>query len=151
MLKSDKGITLTSLVIYVIVLMIVLGLISGFMGYFYKNTNKITIKENYEEQYTRFLAYLIKDTNSDQLNFIKIIKTDSEDNYLILRFKDGSQHQYVYSDKNIYYINVSETTPKKILLCSNVTDLTMAYSTNILQVSMTINGRNYEKNINISI
>ena len=150
MIKSDKGITLTSLVIYVIVLMIVIGLMSNFLGYIYKNTNKITIKENYEEQYTRFLAYLIKDTNSDQLNFIKI-KTDSENKYLILRFKDGSQHQYVYSDKNIYYLNVSETTPKKILLCNNVTDLTMVYSTNILQVSMTINGRNYEKNINISI
>ena len=150
MLKSDKGITLTSLVIYVIVLLIVSGLMSGFSEYFYKNANKITIKENYEEQYTRFLAYLIKDTNSDQLNFIKI-KTDSENKYLILRFKDGSQHQYVYSDKNIYYLNVSETTPKKILLCNNVTDLTMVYSTNILQVSMTINGRNYEKNINISI
>ena len=150
MLKSDKGITLTSLVIYVIVLLIVIGLMSGFSEYFYKNANKITIKENYEEQYTRFLAYLIKDTNSDQLNFIKI-KTDSENKYLILRFKDGSQHQYVYSDKNIYYLNVSETTPKKILLCNNVTDLTMVYSTNILQVSMTINGRNYEKNINISI
>ena len=150
MLKSDKGITLTSLVIYVIVLLIVIGLMSGFSEYFYKNANKITIKENYEEQYTRFLAYLIKDTNSDQLNFIKI-KTDSKNKYLILRFKDGSQHQYVYSDKNIYYLNVSETTPKKILLCNNVTDLTMVYSTNILQVSMTINGRNYEKNINISI
>ena len=125
MLKSDKGITLTSLVIYVIVLLIVIGLMSGFSEYFYKNANKITIKENYEEQYTRFLAYLIKDTNSDQLNFIKI--------------------------KTVYYLNVSETTPKKILLCNNVTDLTMVYSTNILQVSMTINGRNYEKNINISI
>ena len=148
MIKSDKGITLTSLVIYVIVLMIVIGLMSNFLGYIYKNTNKITIKENYEEQYTRFLSYLISDTNSDQLYFVK---TDSENKYLILKYKDGSQHQYAYSDKNIYYLNVSETTPKKILLCSNVTDLTMAYSTNILQVNMTINGRNYEKKINISI
>ena len=151
MLKSDKGITLTSLVIYVIVLMIVIGLMSGFMGYFYKNTNKITIKENYEEQYTRFLAYLIKDTNSDQLNFIKIIKKDSEGNYLILRFKDGSQHQYIYKDESIYYTNVSETTPKKILLCNKVTNLTMDYSANILQINMTINDRNYEKLLNINI
>ena len=151
MIKSDKGITLTSLVIYVIVLMIVIGLMSGFMGYFYKNTNKITIKENYEEQYTRFLAYLIKDTNSDQLNFIKIIKTDSEDNYLILRFKDGSQHQYIYKYESIYYTNVSETTPKKILLCNKVTNLTMDYSANILQINMTINDRNYEKLLNINI
>ena len=153
MLKSNKGLTLTSLVIYVIVLLIVIGLMSGFSGYFFKNANIITVKENYEEQYTRFLAYLIKDTNSDQLNFIKIIKTESEDNYLILRFKDGSQHQYVYSDKSksIYYINVSETAPKKILLCNKVEDLTMMYSANILQLNMKINGRSYEKNINISI
>lgn len=150
MLKSDKGITLTSLVIYVIVLMIVIGLMSGFMGYFYKNTNKITIKENYEEQYTRFLSYLIRDTSSDQLYFVK---TDPDNNYLILKYKDGSQHQYVYLDKNksIYYINVSETTPKKILLCNKVTNLTMDYSANILQINMTINDRNYEKLLNINI
>lgn len=148
MIKSDKGITLTSLVIYVIVLMIVIGLMSNFLGYFYKNTNKITIKENYEEQYTRFLSYLIKDTNSDQLYFVK-----SENNYLILKYKDGSQHQYIYSIDNgsIYYINVSDTTPKKILLCNKVTNLTMNYSENILQISMTINDRNYEKLLNINI
>ena len=148
MIKSDKGITLTSLVIYVIVLMIVIGLMSSFLGYFYKNTNKITIKENYEEQFTRFLSYLISDTNSDQLYFVK---TDSKNNYLILKYKDGSQHQYIYSNESIYYINVSETAPKKILLCNKVTGLTMDYSTNILQINMTINGRNYEKNININI
>lgn len=149
MVKSDKGITLTSLVIYVIVLMIVIGLMSSFLGYFYKNTNKITIKENYEEQYTRFLSYLIKDTNSDQLYFVK-----SENNYLILKYKDGSQHQYIYSidNKSIYYINVvSKTTLKKILLCNNVTNLTMNYSENILQINMTINDRNYEKLLNINI
>ena len=149
MVKSDKGITLTSLVIYVIVLMIVIGLMSNFLGYFYKNTNKITIKENYEEQYTRFLSYLIKDTNSDQLYFVK-----SENNYLILKYKDGSQHQYIYSidNKSIYYINVvSKTTLKKILLCNNVTNLTMNYSENILQINMTINDRNYEKLLNINI
>lgn len=148
MIKSDKGITLTSLVIYVIVLMIVIGLMSNFLGYIYKNTNKITIKENYEEQYTRFLSYLISDTNSDQLYFVK---TDSENKYLILKYKDGSQHQYIYSNESIYYINVSDTAPKKILLCNKVTNLTMNYSTNILQINLTINGRNYEKNINISI
>ena len=82
MIKSNKGITLTSLVIYVIVLMIVIGLVSNFSGYFYHNTNNITIKENYEEQYTKFLAYITKDINSDQLNFVKT-GTDSEKKYLI--------------------------------------------------------------------
>lgn len=150
MLKSNKGVTLTSLVIYVIVLMIAIGLMSNFSGYFYKNTNKITIKENYEEQYTKFLAYITKDINSDQLNFVKT-GTDSGKKYLIFIFKDGSQHQYVYSNENIYYISVSETVPKKILLCNKVTNLTMDYSANILQINMTINGKNYEKLLNISI
>ena len=150
MIKSNKGITLTSLVIYVIVLMIVIGLMSNFSGYFYKNTNNITIKENYEEQYTKFLAYITKDINSDQLNFVKT-GTDSEKKYLIFIFKDGSQHQYVYSNESVYYIKVSETMPKKILLCNKVTNLTMDYSSNILQINMTINGKNYEKLLNISI
>ena len=43
MLKSCKGITLTSLVIYVIVLMVVIALMSGFSGYFNKNINQITL------------------------------------------------------------------------------------------------------------
>ena len=41
-MKSQKGITLTSLVIYIVVLLIVLGLLSNISKYFYSNTKYIT-------------------------------------------------------------------------------------------------------------
>ena len=61
MLKNNKGITLTSLTIYVIVLMIVIALMSGFVGYFNKNINNITASEESDEQFTLFLEYITKD------------------------------------------------------------------------------------------
>ena len=95
MLKSCKGITLTSLVIYVIVLMVVIALMSGFSGYFNKNINQITIKEESNEQFTRFLAYLTKDINNENINFAKTGQ-ENDIEYIIIKFEENEEHQYLY-------------------------------------------------------
>ena len=60
-MKSNRGVTLTSLVIYIIGLVIVITLMSNFSGYFYKNLSEVTIKQNADEQYSKFLSYITKD------------------------------------------------------------------------------------------
>lgn len=63
-MKTNKGMTLISLIIYIIVLAILIGMISMFTQYFYKNTDETIVTNNTSEQYTRFIAYLTKDVNS---------------------------------------------------------------------------------------
>ena len=66
-LKSNRGVTLTALVIYVMGLAVVITLMAMILKYFYRNVNDVTISQNADEQYSKFLAYLTKDANSDNL------------------------------------------------------------------------------------
>lgn len=150
MLKSCKGITLTSLVIYVIVLMVVIALMSGFSGYFNKNINQITIKEENNEQFTRFLAYLTKDINNENIKFAKTGQ-ENDIEYIIIKFEENEEHQYLYKKDSIYYIN--EAKNKKIRICNNVNSCDFEYdNTNkILTVNIVINNEEYSKSLNVNI
>ena len=150
MLKSCKGITLTSLVIYVIVLMVVIALMSGFSGYFNKNINQITIKEESNEQFTRFLAYLTKDINNENIKFAKTGQ-ENDIEYIIIKFEENEEHQYLYKKDSIYYIN--EAKNKKIRICNNVNSCDFEYdNTNkILTVNIVINNEEYSKSLNVNI
>lgn len=150
MLKSCKGITLTSLVIYVIVLMVVIALMSVFSGYFNKNINQITIKEENNEQFTRFLAYLTKDINNENIKFAKTGQ-ENDIEYIIIKFEENEEHQYLYKKDSIYYIN--EAKNKKIRICNNVNSCDFEYdNTNkILTVNIIINNEEYTKSLNVNI
>ena len=114
-MKSNKGITLTSLIIYLMVFSIVIGTVSMFTVYFKDNMSEITIANNTSEQYTRFTAYLSNDINS--INNIRQITV--EENLLNIEFLDGSYHKYIYNNQSLYYIvQKGEETTKKINLCN---------------------------------
>lgn len=63
-MKSNKGITIITLIIYVIVLTIVIGTASMLMKYFYRNADETIISKNSTSQYSRFLTYITDDINS---------------------------------------------------------------------------------------
>lgn len=63
-MKSSKGMTILSLIIYVIVLTIVIGTASMLMKYFYRNTDELVISSEASSQYSRFITYLTEDVNS---------------------------------------------------------------------------------------
>lgn len=63
-MKSQKGVTLMSVVIYIIVLTTIVGMMSTLTRYFYNNTEETIILSNTAEQNTRFLSYITNDINS---------------------------------------------------------------------------------------
>lgn len=63
-MKSNKGITIITLIVYVIVLTIVIGTVSMMLKYFYKNNDETIIAKDSTSQYTRFLSYITEDINS---------------------------------------------------------------------------------------
>ena len=71
-MKEERGVTLTSLCIYIISLTIAIGLLSTFASYFMKNTNDIIVKSNSGEEYARFLTYFTKDVNSENLSSVQL-------------------------------------------------------------------------------
>lgn len=63
-MKSNKGMTLISLLIYLIVLLVVIGTMSLIIKYFYKNMDETVISSDTSDQYSRFIAYISSDINS---------------------------------------------------------------------------------------
>ena len=63
-MKSQKGMTLMSVVIYIIVLTTVVGMLSTMTKYFYRNTEETIITSDTANQHTRFIAYITNDINS---------------------------------------------------------------------------------------
>ena len=150
-MKSEKGVTMTSLVIYVVCLIIIFGMMSVFSGYFYKNVNQITIGQNADEQYSRFLAYITKDINSD--NLINV-KTSDDVDFLSFTFNDLTEHQYIYKNKNIYYISIKNngTEEKKVLLCEYVeSNRVFSYNDRKIDLNFKINNKNYSTSLNVKL
>ncbi len=148
MLNSNKGITLASLVIYIIVLMIVVAIMSNFSGYFYKNLNIITIKEESDEQFTRLLAYLTKDLNQENIRLVKCGQ-DDDIKYIIIKLEENVEHQYLYKNNTIYYVDKDKE--KKICLCDSVNSCEFIYKNTYLTLNIKINDKYYLKTISVNI
>ena len=136
-----------------------LGILSNFVGYFNKNVNDIVIMDNTEEQYSRFLSYISNDTNAKNLSLVNAGYTDKneyndENEYIIFKYKDGTIHQYIYQNNNIYYLNVDNNNMKKILLCEKVSMYSsdfFDYEDGKLNLDFSIGKERYSTTLNISI
>lgn len=111
-MKSNKGITLTSLIIYVIGMIIVMASISTLTTFFYKNIDITAINDNTTTQYTKFLSSFTEEINNKNNSII-----DCKTNYII--FSSGNQYTYKEENKAIY--------KNKVKICSNVEKCKFSY------------------------
>lgn len=68
-MKSNKGMTIISLIIYILVLSVVIGTTSIFIKYFYNNVDDTVISKKNSSNYLRFVEYITDDVNSRENNF----------------------------------------------------------------------------------
>ncbi len=154
-MKSNKGITIISLLVYIIVLSIVIGTISILMKYFYRNEKESAIAENSSGQYSRLISYITDDVNSEKITNVDIVNSNSntepeEDPELNssetsgedinLTFNDSTVHEYKFSENKIYNIvkNINGTTVKKIEICSDVTNALFKYDSEAKKITLYI-------------
>ena len=118
-MKDNRGITLTSLIIYVIGMVIVVSLIATLTTFFYKNVNVDNISKD-TTQYTKFSNLFLDEINKKD-NEIVEWKTTEEDvqkiSYII--FSDGNQYTYKAENKSIY--------KNKIKICKDVEECEFSY------------------------
>ena len=105
-MKSQKGITLTSVIIYIMGMTMCIGVIATLTTYFYKNMDTID-DYNYTTEYTRFIS-LITDEINQEGNTIIETKTYTENQKQISYIIFSSGNQYTYTEENhcIYMNNV---------------------------------------------
>lgn len=113
-MKSNSGITLTSLIIYVIGMVIVVSIISTLTAFFYKNIDIAGI-DNTTSQYTKFSSIFLDEINREN-NKVVECKTFLEDDNKISYIVFSSGNQYTFKSENCsVYRN-------RIKICENVED-----------------------------
>ena len=93
-MKSEKGITLISVTIYVIVMAIVIGIIAVISGFFYKSIDGVDETVPAQE-FTEFNRYF-----SDEINRSGVSINSCGSDYIV--FNNNVEYTFVAGNKGIY-------------------------------------------------
>jgi len=106
-LKSQKGITLISLIVYVIVMLVVVTIIGTITSYFYANVNDVYQESKNENTEDILDMYLINDLKNKQVQIktgeLENVESDSKTINLI--YNDKTSVIYTIADNNGIYRN----------------------------------------------
>lgn len=162
--KANKGVTLISLTIYIILFIITIGILSSITGYFMQNLGEITISEKGEDQFNILLSYINSDLNNSDLIYIKSGKEYKQSTsevvgeYVVFKFRNHIQHIYLFENNNIYFLNEkvnSNNFDKIIILCKKVTkkngEDVFKYDKNTLKINMKILENDFSINLNTNL
>lgn len=95
-MKSQKAITLTSLVVYIIVMIMVIGIMSSVSFMFYNNTQNLKQSTKDIIEFNNFNNYFVKEI---KIANNKVDQISSDGNYII--FTNGNS--FSFHDNSIFY------------------------------------------------
>ena len=137
-MRSNKGITLTSLVIYMAVATLVIGSMALLGTHFYSNAELIKEPSEYVVEYNKFNMFFIEDVKTNKTATI---------NGTTITFEDGTKYEYkgnsIYRNNNEIAKNVQSVQfTADTYVVSNTTK-------NLITVNLNIgtSEKNYEKQI----
>mgnify|MGYP005833727531 CR=1 FL=1 len=142
-MRTQTGVTLISVTIYVIVMVIVVAVITVLTSYFYKNVDITATRQDLNQQYTKFNTYFIEEVNKKGNKILDIGETQEDDKNAIQKyivFSSGNQYTYVPQNKGIY-IN-------QVKIAENITNCTFTSQEDEngkTIVTVVIQGDNFEK------
>lgn len=120
-MKNNRGVTLMSVMIYVIGMTIVLGVMATLISFFYNNVDVNSINDNSSTQYTKFSSVFVEEINQEN-NYIIDCKTFGENNdkisYII--FSSGNQYTFMKESGSVY--------KNSVRICDNIEDCDFSYS-----------------------
>ena len=128
-MKSQKGITLISLTIYIIGMTMAVSVIAVLSTYFYTNMDDDIQNFDLYSEYTKFDGFFSKEVNH---NNIKVV--ECQDQYVV--FNNGVQYMFVPENKAIY--------KNKVKVCRKVENCTFNYTIKnakyVVTIEMNIEG-----------
>ena len=106
-MKSEKGITMVSLIIYVIAMLITITIITIVTSYFYKNVDIDSDRYTYFSEFTKFESFISEEVNKTNNEILDIgeITIDNKTQYYIA-FSSGNQYTYIPENQAIYQNNI---------------------------------------------
>lgn len=112
-MKSEKGVTLLSVTVYVIGMTVAIAIISRLTAFFYSNTTDIRDIEPVTE-YTTFNTHFSEEANTPN---IKILECESD----YIAFDNGVQYTFVSENHSVY--------KNKVKICNNIEKCTFEQGT----------------------
>lgn len=99
-MKSEKGITLISLTIYVIAMTIVVGVVAIISTFFYSNMMDSSQDIDPITEYTKFNSFFSDEVNHSNIKVLECSTTTDGQNYIV--FDNGIQYTFIPENKGIY-------------------------------------------------
>lgn len=99
-MKSEKGITLTSLTVYVIGMTIAIAVVVLISRFFYSNMEDATEKIDPAIEYTKFNSFFTDEVNHQNIKILEIANDEKKNNYIV--FDNGVQYTFIRENQGIY-------------------------------------------------
>lgn len=113
-MKCEKGISLISLTIYVIVMLITVAIVTVVTGYFYNNIQTYTAKTDSISEYTKFNSYFTEEINTENNKVLEYKPRKDEKGNIVneqeyIVFSTNNQYTYIPENKSIYknYVKIA--------------------------------------------
>ena len=116
-MRNNKGITMISLITYIMGLTIVLALIATLTTFFFKNISAKDLNSD-TTQYTKFSSIFLEEINNKNNSVIECKSLNNGVSYII--FSSGNQYTFNANSKCIY--------KNKIKICGNVETCDFSYT-----------------------
>jgi hypothetical protein len=150
-IKSQKGITMLSLVIYVASFLAVTGVVAVITTFFYNNIKIINTDMGSSAYYNKLNLYMANETKKAGNQILKYESTDdridessvpTDVNYITFQNGNGEKNTFLKVGSILYY--------NKIVLCKNVSDFTIrtdeSNGNKIIKIYINIDGTAYSTN-----
>ena len=160
-MKSQKGVTMISLIIYVASFMAITAVVAGITTFFYNNVEIMDTSIGSNSQYNKLNLYMLNEckkdgatlfawkntdttiSDADTPNNLENLTDENKATNTFITFEDGNGNKnsfiYVASEKNLYY--------NSIKLCENVNNFKFKinYSTGktVLNIFINIDGTTF--------
>ena len=128
-IKNERGVTLTSVLIYVLALTVIVIIVGRITTYFYKNMNQVSTNTAAAAEYVKFNSYFTNEINIEG-NYVDLCESD------VIIFSK-SENQYTFKNNGIYM--------NKIKICKDIDSCKFSYNeeTKEISVQLKIYGKDY--------
>lgn len=142
-MKSEKGITLTSLIIYLGVTLIAVTTITTFTSFFVSNMDEVRAQEEYAPEFNKFSMFFIADIKNNRT--AEVTPTQVE-------FEDGTIYQYNATEKVVYRNNTKITEKVDSFSFTSTQETISTTTKQIINVKMSVKGKvNLKNGINYTL
>ncbi len=133
-IKSEKGVTLLGLTVYILTLSIVVGILASISSFFYGNVNLVIDSSRFAAEFNKFNVNFVNDAKKNNHANVKNGNT--------VIFEDGTTYVYNEEDKGIYRGQVKIATNVQVFNASKKTITINNVDKDIITIDISVGNYN---------